>query len=165
MPPSFSKNSFQGPSHLPHLGPVFLQIMFMTKKRWIWKHWERFLSIIGPRRKAPSFFTQVSWFWRNIKNTGVTGKILHFWSDLGKIHFSHSLCVQITFVMSQMKNRLQNISNDLSWAQFGIEEVIQKWSAPALCISAPTFNAFWTVLGESVFGQVNELQSRKKLYI
>jgi hypothetical protein len=65
-------------------------------------------------KKPPSVFTQVSWFWRNVKNTVATRELLHFWSDLGKINFSPSWSVQMTFLMSQMITRQKYISNELS---------------------------------------------------
>ena len=61
--------------------------------------------------------------------------------------------------MIQNTTILEYISNKLSWVQFGIEEGIQKWLAPAHCISAPAFNTFWPM----VFGQVNGHQMENNL--
>ena len=72
----------------------------------------------------------------------------------------------MNFLMGQKnKNRLEEISNDLSWDQFWVNKGLQKLFAPTLCISAPSFNTFWLVLGESIFEQVIEHQMEKKEFL
>lgn len=96
-----------------------------------------------PRIKNPSLFTQVSWFWRIVKNTVATRELLHFWSDFGKTIFSSSWSsLQMTFLMSQMITRQKYISNELSCTQFGIEEDLQEFSAREHFIFAPSFCTF-----------------------
>ena len=86
---------------------------------------------------------------------------MHLWSDLGKITISPSLVVQMTFLMSQMIIRHKYISNELPWAQFGVEEDVQKLTATALCLEAASFGTFWPVLGDLIFDNENELQIQK----
>ena len=110
--------------------------------------------------KPPSRFTQVS-FYRNVKNTVASGELMHLWSDLGKIKLSPRLVGKMTFLMSQMIARHKYISNALSWAQFVVEEDLQKLTAIALCLEAASFCTFWLVLGDLIFDRVNELQIEK----
>jgi len=56
MSPSFFEKSFQESSHLPLIGPVLLQNMFMTKKNEFDKIERVFLSILGQGRKTPFMF-------------------------------------------------------------------------------------------------------------
>ena len=127
--------------------------------------WERFLSIIGQGRKTSfSVYTGVMVLEKS-QNTGAIGELLHFWSDLGKIKFSHSWSVQMTCLMIQMITIIEDIFNKLSWAQFGVEEGLQNFPALALCISAPSFRNFWPILEESSFDRSNQLQSEQKWYI
>ena len=86
---------------------------------------------------------------------------MHLWSDLGKIRFSPSLVGKITFLMSQRITRKNYLSNELSWAQFGVEECIQKLTAIALCLEAASFGTFWPVLGDLIFDRETELQIEK----
>ena len=100
----------------------------------------------------------MSWFYINFKNTVASGELMHLWSDLGKIKISPSLVGQITFFMIQMITRYKDLSNELSWAQFGVEEDLQKLTATALCLEATSFFTFWPVLGDLIFDKENELQ-------
>ena len=85
----------------------------------------------------------------------------HLWSDLGKIKFSPSLVGQMTYLMSQMITRHKEFSNELSWAQFGFEEGIQKLTETALFLEAASFGTFWPVLGTLIFDSANEFQIEK----
>ena len=85
----------------------------------------------------------------------------HLWSDLGKIKFSPISVVQMIFLMGKMITRHKYISNELSWAQFGVEEVIQKLTATTLFLEAASFVTFWPVLGDLIFDRENELQIEK----
>ena len=86
---------------------------------------------------------------------------MHLWSDLGKINISPSLIGQMTFVMSQMITIHKYISNELSWAQFGVEEDLPKLTATALCLEEASFFTFLLVLGDLIFDKENELQIEK----
>ena len=57
--------------------------------------------------------------------------------------------------------RQTEISNEISWSQFGVEEDLQKLVATTLCIQAVSFYTFWLVLGELTFDRENELQMEK----
>ena len=86
---------------------------------------------------------------------------MHLWSDLGKIKIYPILVGQMTFLMSQMITRHKYISNEISWAQFGVEEDLQKLTATALCLEAASFCSFWPVLGDLIFDRENELKIEK----
>jgi len=85
----------------------------------------------------------------------------HLWSDLGKFKFSPSLVGQMTCLMGKMITRHKYISNELSWAQFGVEEGIQKLTATTLFLEAASFGTFWPVLGDLIFDRSNQLQIEK----
>jgi len=85
----------------------------------------------------------------------------HLWSDLGKFKFSPSLVGQMTCLMGKMITRHKELSNELSWAQFGVEEGIQKLNATALFLEAASFGTFWPVLGDLIFDRSNQLQIEK----
>jgi len=63
--------------------------------------------------------------------------------------------------MSQMIARHKEISNELSWAQFVVEEGIQKLTVTTLCLEAASLGTFWLVLGDLIFDRANELQIEK----
>ena len=86
---------------------------------------------------------------------------MHLWSDLGKIKISPSMVGQMTFLMSQMITRHKYISNELSYAQFGVEEGIQKLTATAFCLEAASFGTFWPLLGDLIFYKANKLEITK----
>ena len=86
---------------------------------------------------------------------------MHLWSDLGKIKFSPSLVGQMTCLMIKMITRHKYISNELSWAQFLVEQDIQNLIATALCLEAASIGTFWLVLGDLIFDRENELQTEK----
>ena len=85
----------------------------------------------------------------------------HLWSDLGKIKFSPTLVGQMTCLMGKMITRHKDLSNELSWAQFGVEEGIQKLIATALFLEAASLGTFWQVLGDLIFDRSNQLQIEK----
>ena len=85
----------------------------------------------------------------------------HLWSDPGKIKFSPSLVGQMTLLMGKMITRHKYLSNELSWAQFGVEEGIQELTATALFLEAASFGTFWPVLGDLTFDRETELQIEK----
>ena len=83
---------------------------------------------------------------------------MHFWSDLGKIKFSPNWSDQMTWLMSQIITRHRDISNKISWAQFGAEEDLQKLTQIVLCIFPASFCTFWPVFGDWAFDKENEHQ-------
>ena len=89
------------------------------------------------------------------------GELMHLWSDLGKIKFSTISVGQMTFLMSQMVTRHKYISNEISWAQFGVEEGIQKLTVTTLFFEEASLSTFWPVLGDLNFDRENELQIEK----
>ena len=86
---------------------------------------------------------------------------MHLWSYLGKLNFSPSLVGQMIFLMTKMITRHKYLSNELSWAQFGVEEGIQKLTATTLFLEAASLGTFWPVLGDLIFDRENELQIKK----
>ena len=156
IPPYFQKfpQEFRSPlspsfrfistkSFVPHIGTSCTQIMFQSNQRWILGNWERFLSKTCQGRKTSfTFFTGVI-VWekcqeyrclRRIKDTSA--------SYLGKIKFSPSLVGQMICLMGKMITRHKDISNELSWAQFGVEEGIQRLTATTLFLEAALFGTF-----------------------
>ena len=67
----------------------------------------------------------------------------------------------MTCLMSQMITRHKYISNELSWAQFGVEEGIPKLTATTLFLDAASLGTFWPVLGDLIFDRSNQLQIEK----
>jgi len=67
---------------------------------------------------------------------------MHLCRDLGKIKLPPSLVGQMTFLMSQMITRHKYISNEISRAQFGVEENLQNLTATALFLEAASFGTF-----------------------
>jgi len=86
---------------------------------------------------------------------------MHLWSDLGKIKLSPRSVGQMTCLMIQMITRHKELSNELSWAQFGVEEGIKKLTLTELCLEAASLGTFWPVLGDLIFDRANELQIEK----
>ena len=95
------------------------------------------------------------------KQSFTSRELMHFWSDLGKIAFSPSWDDQIIYWMSQMITRQKELSNELSWAQFLVEEDLQKLTETTLYILVASFCTFWLVLGGWAFDKENELQIEK----
>jgi len=60
-----------------------------------------------------------------------------------------------------MITRHKYLSNELSGAQFGVGEGIQKLTATVLCLEAASFGTFLAVLGDLIFDRENELQIEK----
>jgi len=67
----------------------------------------------------------------------------------------------MTCLMSQMISRQKYVSNELSWAQCGVEEDLQKLNLTTLFILAASFYKFWPILGDWTFDKENELQIEK----
>jgi len=57
--------------------------------------------------------------------TTILKQALRFWSDLGKIFFSLSLSVQITFLSNEMTTRVSKHSKKLSSSQSRAHEGLQ----------------------------------------
>lgn len=95
------------------------------------------------------------------KTSFASRELMHFWSDLGKINIYPSWDDQMTCLMSQMITRHREISNELSWSQFGVEEDLLKLTETTLYILATSFFTFWLVLGDWAFDRKNELQIEK----
>jgi len=76
----------------------------------------------------------------------------------------------MTCRMSPLITIHKDLSNELSWAQFGVQKDLQTLTETTLCILATSFYTFWTVLGDWSFDRANELQIEKlkmfwKLYL
>ena len=67
----------------------------------------------------------------------------------------------MTCLMSQRITRHKYISNELSWAQFWVEEDLQKLTATALCLEAASLCSFWQVLGDLISEKENEVKIEK----
>ena len=156
--PSIVEKSFQGTSHSPHIRDNFSsncvsekENINLTKVRDIFvHHWPK-------KKQLFQFLHRFHDLGEILKTSFASGGLMHLWSDLGKIIFSPRWNDRMTCLMNQMITRHKYISNELSWAQLGVEEDLQMLTATSLWILATSFYTFWPVLGDWTFDRENKI--------
>jgi len=65
------------------------------------------------------------------------------------------------WLMGKIITTQRELSNELSWAKFGVEEGIQKLTATTLFFQAASFGTFWPFLEDLIFDRSNQLPIEK----